>query len=67
MFLEFACASGHLGLNTRVFQKYKFSRFVNGDKNVAVYGPYEANKKSNWDYRGNSLKVHHLFFYTKKC
>ena len=29
----------------RVFQKYKFSLFVNGDENVAVYGPYEANKK----------------------
>ena len=29
----------------RIFQKNKFLLFVNGDKNVAVYGPYEANKK----------------------
>ena len=30
---------------SRVFQIYQFSLFVNGDENVAVYGPYEANKK----------------------
>ena len=29
----------------RVFQKYKISLFVNGDKNVSVYGPYEAYQK----------------------
>ena len=32
-------------LNIRMIQKYEFSHFVNGDKNVAVYGPYKANKK----------------------
>ena len=26
-------------VNNRVFQKYKFSQFVNGIENVAVYGP----------------------------
>ena len=30
---------------SRVFHRYKFSLFVNGDENVAVYGPYKANEK----------------------
>ena len=44
--LNFAAPRKCSGVHTsRVFQKYNFFRFVNGDKNVAVYGSYETKNK----------------------
>ena len=41
------------------------SFFVNGIENLAVYGTYKQ-QKINWDFRGVSLELQHIFVYTKK-
>ena len=45
-----------------MFQKLKFSQFVNDIENVAVYG----QQQNNSNFQGISLEVPHYFVYTKQ-